>query len=123
MNAPSESGSEVFQVDYFGKKAYLAQSPQFYKQMAMASGMEKIFMVGPVFRAEPSFTTRHLTEFTGWDFEVSYIKDHFEVMSVLEDVMISGFAAVKDGLDKDRSALEIEVPSKPFNNDDGRSKR
>jgi len=114
MNAPSESGSEVFQVDYFGKKAYLAQSPQFYKQMAMASGMEKIFMVGPVFRAEPSFTTRHLTEFTGWDFEVSYIKDHFEVMSVLEDVMISGFAAVKDGLDKDRSALEIEVPSKPF---------
>jgi len=114
MNAPSESGAEVFEVDYFDKKAYLAQSPQFYKQMAMASGMEKIFMVGPVFRAEPSFTTRHLTEFTGWDFEVSYIEDHLEVMSILEDAIISGFSAVEDGLDKNGSVLEIEVPSKPF---------
>jgi len=114
MNAQSESGAEVFQVDYFDKKAYLAQSPQFYKQMAMASGMERVFMVGPVFRAEPSFTTRHLTEFTGWDFEVSYIEDHFEVMSVLEDAIISGFDAVKNGLDKTGSVLEIEVPSKPF---------
>jgi len=80
----------------------------------MASGMEKIFMVGPVFRAEPSFTTRHLTEFTGWDFEVSYIEDHLEVMSILEDAIISGFSAVEDGLDKNGSVLEIEVPSKPF---------
>lgn len=62
MTAPSESGSEVFSVNYFDKTAYLAQSPQFYKQMAMASGFEKVFLVGPVFRAEPSFTARHMTE-------------------------------------------------------------
>ena len=79
MSTPSESGSEVFEVNYFDRKAYLAQSPQFYKQMAMAAGFEKIFMVSPVFRAEPSFTTRHLTEFTGWDFEISYIKNHHDV--------------------------------------------
>ena len=77
MNAPSESGAEVFEVEYFDRKAYLAQSPQFFKQAAMAAGFEKVFITGPVFRAEPSFTTRHMTEFTGWDFEISYIKDHF----------------------------------------------
>ncbi len=71
MSTPSESGAEVFEVEYFDRKAYLAQSPQFYKQMAMAAGLEKVFIVGPVFRAEQSFTTRHLTEFTGWDFEIS----------------------------------------------------
>lgn len=109
MSAPSESGAEVFKVDYFEDKAFLAQSPQFYKQMAMAAGMEKVFMTGPVFRAEPSFTTRHLTEFTGWDFEVSYIQDHFEVMSVMEDVLISGFKKVESALD-----IEVEIPSKPF---------
>src|SRR3989344_6492628 len=76
MNAASEGGSEFFTVNYFDRKAYLAQSPQFYKQMAMAAGFERVFTVGPVFRAEPSFTTRHLTEFTGWDFEVSYIDSH-----------------------------------------------
>jgi len=68
MNTASESGSEVFMVKYFDRQAYLAQSPQFYKQMAMAAGLERVFSFGPVFRAEPSFTNRHLTEFTGWDF-------------------------------------------------------
>lgn len=109
MNAPSESGAEVFEVGYFEESAYLAQSPQFYKQMAMATGMEKVFMVGPVFRAEPSFTTRHLTEFTGWDFEISYIEDHYEVMSVMEDALISGFDKVWEEFD-----LGGKVPIKPF---------
>src|SRR3989338_8622009 len=63
IGAPSESGAEVFKVQYFERTAYLAQSPQFYKQMAMAAGFEKVFEVGPVFRAEPSFTSRHATEF------------------------------------------------------------
>ena len=71
--AASESGSEVFKVDYFDRNAYLAQSPQFYKQMAMASGFERIFEVGPVFRAEKSYTNKHTTEFTGFDLEFSYI--------------------------------------------------
>lgn len=108
MNAASEGGSEFFTVNYFDRKAYLSQSPQFYKQMAMAAGFEKVFAVGPVFRAEPSFTTRHLTEFTGWDIEVSYIKDHHDVMDEEEKALVSGFQAVKD------AGFDVEVPTSPF---------
>jgi aspartyl-tRNA synthetase len=108
MNAASEGGSEFFTVNYFDRKAYLSQSPQFYKQMAMAAGFEKVFAVGPVFRAEPSFTTRHLTEFTGWDIEVSYIESHHDVMDEEEKALISGFQAVKD------AGIEVEVPTAPF---------
>ena len=95
MSAPSESGAEVFEVKYFEKKAYLAQSPQFFKQMAMAAGFEKIFMVGPVFRAELSFTTRHMTEFTGWDMEIAYIDSHADVMDAEEALLKSGFKKLK----------------------------
>ncbi len=109
MSTASESGSQVFKVDYFEKEAFLAQSPQFYKQLAMAAGFEKVFMVGPVFRAEPSFTTRHMTEFTGWDFEISYIKDHNDVMDELEKFIVAGFEQVKKDL-----SLDIEVPGTPF---------
>lgn len=109
MNTSSESGAEVFEVKYFERKAYLAQSPQFYKQMAMASGMDKIFMVGPVYRAEPSYTTRHVTEFTGWDIEVSYIDSHFDIMAIEEQFLIAGFQQVKDAL-----GLDITVPTAPF---------
>jgi aspartyl-tRNA synthetase len=66
----TESGSELFQLDYFGQRASLAQSPQFYKQMAMAAGLERVFEIGPVFRANPSHTVRHDTEFTGVDMEM-----------------------------------------------------
>src|SRR3989344_4977446 len=110
MSTPSESGSEVFEVNYFDRKAYLAQSPQFYKQMAMAAGFEKVFMVSPVFRAEPSFTTRHLTEFTGWDFEISYIKDHQDVMDEEEGMIVSGFKQ----LSKAFPDLNITMPIRPF---------
>lgn len=109
MSTASESGSEVFEVKYFDKKAYLSQSPQFYKQMAMASGLEKVFTFGPVFRAEPSFTSRHVTEFTGWDFEVSYINSHVDIMDIEEGLLVSGFKKVKESLN-----LDIEVPSTPF---------
>jgi aspartyl-tRNA synthetase len=110
MSAPSESGSDVFEVDYFDRKAYLAQSPQFYKQMAIAAGFERVFMAGPVFRAEPSFTTRHLTEFTGWDFEVAFIESHHDLMDLEEDMVISGFAAVL----KSYPDTPITIPKKPF---------
>ena len=110
MSTPSESGAEVFEVNYFDRKAYLAQSPQFYKQMAMAAGFEKVFMMSPVFRAEPSFTTRHLTEFTGWDFEISYIKDHHDVMDEEEGMIVSGFKH----LSKTFPDLNITVPTRPF---------
>src|SRR3989344_1232594 len=110
MNTASESGAEVFEVKYFDRKAYLAQSPQFYKQMAMAAGFEKVFMVSPVFRAEESFTTRHMTEFTGWDFEISYIKDHNDIMDAEEGMIIAGF---KQLLEKFPD-LNIKVPAQQF---------
>ncbi len=84
MGTPSESGAELFELTYFDRKAYLAQSPQFYKQMAMAAGFERVFEVGPVFRADPSFTSRHMTEFTGLDMEMSWIDSHEDVMAFLE---------------------------------------
>lgn len=110
MSTPSESGADVFEVKYFDRLAYLAQSPQFYKQMAMAAGFEKVFMTSPVFRAEESFTTRHLTEFTGWDFEISYIKDHHDVMDAEEGMIVSGFQKLKEKFPE----LNIRVPERPF---------
>ncbi len=110
MNTPSETGAEVFEVKYFEKKAYLAQSPQFYKQMAIASGLERVFITGPVFRAELSFTTRHLTEFTGWDFEIGYVESHHDVMDEEEKMIASGIAEVKKAL----PTLDVEVPKIPF---------
>jgi len=110
MSTPSETGAEVFEVNYFDKKAYLAQSPQFYKQMAIASGFERVFMTGPVFRAELSFTTRHLTEFTGWDFEVGFIESHHDVVDFEEGMIVSGFEAVKSVFPN----LDITIPKRPF---------
>lgn len=92
----SESGSEVFEVKYFDTKAYLAQSPQFYKQMAMASGFERIFEVGPVFRAEQSHTARHSTEFTGVDVEFSFIESYEDVMQLEEDMLKYALNAVNN---------------------------
>lgn len=87
----SESGAEVFRLDYFPNydlpNAYLAQSPQFYKQMAMCAGFEKIFEVGPVFRAEKSFTSKHATEFTCFDVEISYIESFEDVMRLEENLL------------------------------------
>lgn len=109
MNAASEGGSEVFEIKYFDRKAYLSQSPQFYKQLAQSAGFEKVFMVGPVFRAEPSFTTRHMTEFTGWDFEISFIESHEDVMREEEGMLVEGFKVLKEEVLPD-----LEVPSLPF---------
>jgi nondiscriminating aspartyl-tRNA synthetase len=109
MEQGSEGGSEVFEVKYFDRKAYLAQSPQFYKQMAMASGFDKVFVSNPVFRAEPSFTTRHLTEFTGWDFELSFVDSHNDVMDVEEKLIVSGLKQVEEDLN-----LGLEIPTTPF---------
>ena len=107
MSTPSESGAEVFKVEYFNKSAYLAQSPQFYKQMAIASGLDRVFTVGPVFRAEPSYTTRHVTEFTGWDFEAGYIDSHHEIMAMEEQMIIEGFKRLE-------GILDIKIPTAPF---------
>jgi aspartyl-tRNA synthetase len=97
MHSASESGSETFSVDYFDLgKAYLAQSPQFYKQMAMAAGFERVFEIGPVFRAEPSMTIRHATEFTSIDVEVSWVESHEDVMRLEEDWLRAVLSAVRE---------------------------
>ena len=117
LGAASESGSEVFEVKYFDRSAYLAQSPQFYKQMAMAAGMSKIFEVAPAFRAENSNTNRHATEFTSFDLEFSYIDSYEDVMNLEEDLLIAGLTKVKEKYGekiKDVFGTEIVIPTKPF---------
>lgn len=117
IGAASESGSEVFEVKYFDRKAYLAQSPQFYKQMAMAAGMSKIFEVAPAFRAENSNTNRHATEFTSFDLEFSYIDSYEDVMDMEENLLIAGLTKVKEKYGekiKEVFGKEVIVPTKPF---------
>ena len=117
ISTASESGSSVFEVQYFDRKAYLAQSPQFYKQMAIASGLERIFEVAPAFRAENSNTNRHTTEFTSFDLEFAYIDSYEDVMDMEEDLIIAGLTLVKEkygDLIKEVFDKEVIVPTKPF---------
>jgi aspartyl-tRNA synthetase len=117
MASASESRAELFEVGYFDTKAYLAQSPQFFKQMAQSAGFGKIFEVGPAFRADPSFTSRHATEFTSVDSEISWIDSHEDVIQLHEDLMVAGFTAVKAKHGDEVLALfdvEVTVPSTPF---------
>lgn len=117
IGAASESGSDVFEVKYFDRNAYLAQSPQFYKQMAMASGFERIFEVGPVFRAEKSFTSKHTTEFTGFDLEFSYIESFRDVMKMEEELLAYALNEVNEKYGeaiKELFGIELIVPKTPF---------
>ncbi len=117
IGTASESGSDVFEVKYFDRFAYLAQSPQFYKQMAMASGFERIFEVGPVFRAEKSFTSKHTTEFTGFDLEFSYIESFRDVMKMEEELLAYMLKEVKEAYGEEIKALfgmDVIVPETPF---------
>ena len=117
IGAASESGADVFEVKYFDRNAYLAQSPQFYKQMAMASGLERIFEVGPVFRAEKSYTSKHTTEFTGFDLEFSYIDSFYDVMKMEEELLTYALSKVSEkyGADIERLfGIPLVVPTKPF---------
>ncbi len=117
--AASESGSEVFEVKYFDTNAYLAQSPQFYKQMAMAAGLERIFETGPVFRAEKSYTNKHATEFSGFDLEFSYVDSMYDVMHMEEELLADALRHVKEKHGEDIVRLfgeeyEVVVPTLPF---------
>jgi aspartyl-tRNA synthetase len=117
MGSASESGAELFKVEYFDREAYLAQSPQFYKQMAIAAGFGKVFEVGPVFRANPSFTSRHDTEFTSVDVEIAWIDSHDDVMSFEEQWLAHVLARVKEthGPDIEETfGTEVVVPALPF---------
>jgi aspartyl-tRNA synthetase len=117
MGSPSESGSELFELNYFGGKAYLAQSPQFYKQMAMAAGFDRVFEIGPVFRANPSFTSRHDTEFTSVDVEVAWVESHHDVMAIEEKWIQYILSSLKDRFSdeiREHYGREIVVPTLPF---------
>lgn len=117
ISAASESGSEVFALQYFDRKAYLSQSPQFYKQMAMAAGLERIFEMGPVFRAEKSHTRRHATEFTGFDVELSWIDSYRDLMALEESLLAQALAEIQAayGPEIERlTGLTVRVPSLPF---------
>ncbi len=117
MGSASESGAEVFELGYFGRSAYLAQSPQIYKQMAIAAGVDRVFEVGPVFRAEPSFTARHATEFTGVDVELAWISGVEDVMEFEERMLAHVLAAVADAHGEQISehfGTTVTVPAVPF---------
>ena len=117
MASASESRAELFEVEYFEGKAFLAQSPQFFKQMAQAAGFGGIFEVGPAFRADPSFTSRHATEFTSIDSELSWIDSHEDVMELHEELIVAGISAVKEKHGEEIQKLfgiELEVPARPF---------
>jgi aspartyl-tRNA synthetase len=114
---PNRSGRELFTVDYFGRNAYLAQSPQFYKQMAMCAGLDRVFEIGPVFRANPLLTPRHDTEFVSVDVEVSWIESHHDLLAIEEEWLAHVVAAVArdHGADIERRfGREVRVPSTPF---------
>ncbi len=114
--AGAEGGATLFQTDYFGKRAYLSQSPQLYKQILMSTGFDRVFEVSPAFRAEPSDTVRHLTEFVSFDGEVAFIRHQEDFLKILEECIVDSISYVKD---KGEAHLEIlgvdlKVPSLPI---------
>jgi nondiscriminating aspartyl-tRNA synthetase len=112
VESATESGANVFAVDYFGRPAYLAQSPQFYKQV-MVGIFERVYEVGPVFRAEPHDTVRHLAEYVSLDVELGFIEDHREVIACLRDVVAGMVDVVHSRAGTAIERLGIEVPEVP----------
>jgi nondiscriminating aspartyl-tRNA synthetase len=112
VSSATESGANVFKLDYFGRDAYLAQSPQFYKQI-MVGVFERVFEVGPVFRAEPHDTTRHINEYVSLDVEFGFIENHFTVMALLRDVMASILETLSEQYASELKLLHVQVPAVP----------
>ena len=112
VESATESGATVFTVDYFGRPAYLAQSPQFYKQQ-LVGAFERVYEVGPVFRAEPHDTARHLAEYVSLDVEFGFVRDHRDVLAVLRDVLAGMTAAIRAHAAGAASTLGISLPVIP----------
>lgn len=114
--ASSEGGTDTYTVDWFGRDCYLSQSPQLYKQMMMASGMDRVFEVARYFRAEKHNTVRHLNESTAFDLELAWIEDEDEVMQVIEGLLHHIWKAVVEKCAKELEALraDVPVPALPF---------
>jgi aspartyl/asparaginyl-tRNA synthetase len=113
LGAASEGGSEVFHMDYFEQKAFLAQSPQFYKESAIASGLEKVYEVSSVFRAESSFSSRHLCEFTGIDLELAYIFTVEDLMMVEQEMFVHALAKLEPFTEQVKELYGIELTTHP----------
>jgi nondiscriminating aspartyl-tRNA synthetase len=112
VGTATESGANVFELDYFARPAYLAQSPQFYKQ-TMVGVFERVFEVGPVFRAEPHDTVRHLAEYVSLDAELGFIQDHRDVLAVLREVVSGMLAAVGSRAGAALERIGVELPEIP----------
>jgi len=116
IGGASESGAEVFRVNYFGREAFLRQDPQLHRQLTIIGGFEKIYDLGTNWRAEPSHTTRHITEFRSLAVEMAFISDETDVMRVEEQVVVSGIKRVLEERSKELELLnvDLEVPKTPF---------
>jgi nondiscriminating aspartyl-tRNA synthetase len=112
VGSATESGATTFGIDYFGQPAYLAQSPQFYKQ-ALVGVFERVYEVGPVFRAEPHDTARHLAQYTSLDAELGFITGHQDVMSVLRDTIAGMLASVRERAPAAVGLLGLTLPAVP----------
>ncbi|HEX9038590.1 MAG TPA: aspartate--tRNA(Asn) ligase [Ktedonobacterales bacterium] len=112
VGASTEGGANVFRVAYFDRDAFLAQSPQFYKQV-MVGVFERVFEVGPVFRAEPHDTARHLNEYVSLDAEFGFIEDHFTVMALLREVVAGMLARIAAERGSELALLGVETPEVP----------
>ena len=114
--AGAEGGAELFKVQYFDRPAYLAQSPQLYKQILMSTGLDRVYEIGPAFRAEQSNTNRHVTEFISFDSEMSWIADEEEVMAMIEEIVDHVLKGLKERGVKQLEILgkEINIPARPY---------
>ena len=114
--AGAEGGASLFETDYFGKRAFLSQSPQLYKQMLMATGFDRVFEISPAFRAEPSDTIRHITEFVSFDAEVAFIRHQEDFLKMLEECIVGSVAYVKEHGKEHLETLgyDLKVPSLPI---------
>lgn len=114
--AGAEGGAELFRVQYFDRPAYLAQSPQLYKQILMSTGLDRVYEIGPAFRAEQSNTNRHVTEFISFDGEMSWIVNEEEVMAMIEEIVDHVLRGLKERGAKQLEILgkEINIPARPY---------
>lgn len=111
----TEGGTSLFPITYFDKEAFLNQSPQLFKQILMSGGLDRVFEIGPIFRAEEHDTRRHLNEATSIDIEASFC-DHFDVMEILENMIITVYKHIKENASNslDILGLDLQIPQAPF---------
>ena len=114
MEAASEGGASVFKLGYFKRDAFLAQSPQFAKQMALCADFDRVFEFTPVFRAENSFTHRHMTEFTGIDMEMTFLEHYHEVLETIGEMLIFLFDQISSRFSRELEIVRRQFPVEEF---------